>query len=368
MPALSYLADEFGVTNPNDRQLVISVIFLGQALGQIFFGPLSDKIGRKKAIYIGYVLFAAGSILSFFSTNFMMMLTGRILQGLGVSAPRGVILALVRDRYEGSQMARIMSFVMTVFILVPIIAPSFGQGVIAIAGWRHIFSITFLFATMTITWFALRIPETLAPENAAPFSLKRIFTSIKQIFSIRSAIGYTLASGLVYGVFVGYLNSSQQIFQEQYQLGDMFPYIFAMISLSLGSASFMNSRLVMKYGMENLVTWALSMQFVLSAIFMVITTILPGQPPLWGLIIFLMMYFLCMGILFGNINSLAMQPLGHLAGIGAGVVGSISTLISMLLGTAIGRYYNQTIFPLLTGMIVLSGLSMMVVYWIKREQ
>lgn len=364
LPALSFLADEFGITNPNDRQLVISVIFLGQALGQVFFGPLSDRIGRKTTMYLGYGVFAIGSLISFFSTSFTMMLLGRILQGLGVSSPRAVSLALVRDRFEGVAMARIMSFVMTVFILVPIVAPTFGQAVLTLAGWRNIFSITLVFATLTIIWFALRIPETLAPENRRPFSFRRIIASLREIFGIRAAVGYTLASGLVYGVFVGYLNSAQQIFQEQYQLGGIFTLVFAMISFSLGFASTLNARLVVRYGMEKLVAWALSSQFVLVAVFLGIIALLHAQPPLWGLITFLMLYFFCTGILFGNINSLAMQPLGHLAGIGSGVVGSVSTLISMVLGTVIGRYYNQTIFPLLIGMLVLSGLSILIVRWV----
>lgn len=363
LPALPQIGIDLGVANPNDRQLVISIIFLGSAAGQLFFGPLSDKTGRKPAMYAGYVLFIGGSLISLFSKNFPVMLTGRILQGLGLSAPRAVTLALVRDQYEGRKMARVMSFAMTVFILVPMIAPTFGQAILTIASWRSIFGSFLLFALVTILWFALRIPETLAAENRASFSLGRIVNSVQEILKIRSATGYTVAAGLLNGIFLGYLNSSQQIFQEQYALGKLFPIYFATISISLGMASFLNARLVMRYGMISLVRWALTIVFVLAVIFLGISIMLAGQPPLWSLMAYLMVSFFCTGILFGNINALAMQPLGRLAGIGAAVVGSLSTLISMLLGMLIGHSYDGTVLPLAIGMAVLTGISIFVIRW-----
>ncbi len=363
LPALPQIGRDLGVANPNDRQLVISIIFLGQAVGQLFFGPLSDKAGRKPAIYAGYSLFMAGSLVSVFSLNFPMMLAGRALQGFGVSAPRAISMAIVRDQYEGSRMARVMSFAMTIFILVPMIAPTLGQGILMLAGWRAIFGSFLLFALLTLAWFALRMPETLALENRIPFSLRRITNSIREILKIRPAIGYTLAAGLLTGAFLGYLNSSQQIFQEQYALGDLFPLFFAVISLSLGLASFINARLVMLYGMLTLVRRALGIVLGLAAIFLAIAIAFAGHPPLWLLMVYLMATFFCIGILFGNMNALAMQPLGHLAGLGAAVVGSLSTLISMLLGIAIGQSYDGTILPLVIGMAILSGASIFVVRW-----
>jgi DHA1 family bicyclomycin/chloramphenicol resistance-like MFS transporter len=363
LPALPQIGSDLGVTNPNDRQLVVSVIFLGQALGQLYFGPLSDKTGRKPAIYGGYALFIAGSLISLFSTNFPIMLLGRTLQGVGVSSPRAVSLALVRDQYEGRVMARVMSFAMTIFILVPMIAPTIGQGILMIAGWRSIFGAFLIFAFITVIWFALRMPETLATENRIPFSLGRIINSTIEILKIQSALGYTLTAGLINGVFLGYLNSSQQIFQEQYALGARFPLYFATISLSLGMASFMNTRLVMRFGMTKLVRWSLRVVFGLAVLFLGTSVVLSGQPPLWLLMAYLMVSFFCTGIMFGNINALAMRPLGRLAGIGAAVVGSVSTLISMLLGMLIGQSYNGTVIPLVLGMTLLSGISIFIVNW-----
>jgi DHA1 family bicyclomycin/chloramphenicol resistance-like MFS transporter len=367
LPALPQIGNDLGLVNPNDRQLVISVIFLGSALGGLFFGPLSDKAGRKPIIYIGYALYITGSLISFFSINFSMMLLGRIFQGLGLSSPQAVMTAIVRDQFEGRKMARVMSFSATVFVLVPMIAPSIGQGIILLAGWRSIFSGFVLFALITVFWFALRIPETLAQENRAPFSLKRIIDSIQEIFKIRPVLGYALTAGLISGIFLGYLNSSQQIFQEQYALGDLFPLFFAIISLSLGMASLLNARLVMRYGMIKLVRWALRTIFGLAAIFLGISIVFVGQPPLWGLMAYLMMSFFCTGILWGNLRALAMQPLGHMAGVGAAAIGSFSSLISLVLGTLIGRSYNSTVLPLVVGMTILTGIALFVIRWAKSE-
>jgi DHA1 family bicyclomycin/chloramphenicol resistance-like MFS transporter len=296
-----------------------------------------------------------------------MMLLGRIFQGLGLSSPQAVMIAIVRDQFEGRKMARVMSFSATVFVLVPMIAPSIGQGIILLAGWRSIFSGFLFFALITVFWFALRIPETLAQENQAPFSLKRIIDSIQVIFKIRPVLGYALIAGLISGFFLGYLNSSQQIFQEQYALGDLFPLYFAIISLSLGMASLLNARLVMRFGMIKLVQWALRTIFGLAAIFLWISIVFGGQPPLWGLMAYLMMSFFCTGILWGNLNALAMQPLGHMAGVGSAVTRSFSSLISLVLGTLIGRSYNGTILPLVLGMAILTGIALFVIRWAKSE-
>jgi DHA1 family bicyclomycin/chloramphenicol resistance-like MFS transporter len=363
LPALSQIGSDFNVQNANSRQLVISVIFLGLAVGQLFFGPLSDKTGRKPAIYAGYALFIVGSLISSLAISFPMMLFGRLLQGAGISAPRAVTLALVRDRYEGRAMARVMSFVMTVFILVPMIAPILGQTILLLSGWRSIFVGFVLLAVITIIWFALRMPETLAPENRAPFSLKRIIMATGEIIKTRPALGYTVTAGLVSGAFIGYLNSSQQIFQEQYALGELFPLYFSVIAISLGLASLLNARLVMRFGMRSLVSWSLRIIFGLAIAAFGIALATAGQPPLWLLMTYLMMSFFCVGILFGNLNSLAMEPLGHIAGTGAAVVGSLSTLISMMLGTVVGQNYNGTIIPLVIGLAVLTGLSIIVVRW-----
>jgi DHA1 family bicyclomycin/chloramphenicol resistance-like MFS transporter len=367
LPALPQIGGDLGVQNANNRQLVVPVLFLGLALGQLFFGPLSDRTGRKPAIYAGYAIYIAGALLSAFALSFPMMLVGRLSQGFGISAPRAVALALVRDRYVSRAMARVMSFAMTVFILVPMIAPTLGQAILLFSGWRSIFFSFVLMALITWVWFGLRVPETLAPDRRAPFTLRRIMDATREILRKRTALGYTVSAGLVGGAFLGYLNSAQQIFQEQYALGERFPLYFAVIAFSIGLASLVNTRLVMRLGMRFLVRWSLIIILGLSILAFAFALSAAGQPALWFFMAYLMLSFFCVGVLFGNQNSLAMEPLGHLAGIGAAVVGSLSTLIQIPLGTAIGQSYNGTILPLVIGLGVLAGLSIFVVRWAESK-
>jgi len=368
LPALSEIGLELGVTRANDSQLVISLLFLGIAAGQMFYGPLSDSIGRKPTIYIGFGLFGIGCLLSMLTTSFQLMLVGRVLQGLGVAAPRVVVLALVRDRYGGRTMAQVMSFVMAVFILVPVIAPSFGQVVLLVAHWRMIFAIYLLLVVVIGIWLAWRQPETLPPDRRIPFSLVRIGRAIREVFSHRPAFGYTVAIGLVSGAFIGYLNSAQQLFQVQYGLGQLFSLYFALLALSLGSASMTNARLVMRFGMRALSFRAMQSIGVLSVIFLAVAALTAGQPPLWSLTLYLLLTFFGVGLLFGNLNALAMEPLGHIAGVGAAVVGSLSTFISLLLGTFIGQSYNGTVFPLVGGFALLSITAIGVTRWIEAGE
>lgn len=367
LPALPQIGRDLDVQNPNSRQLVISTIFLGLALGQLFFGPLSDTIGRKPSIYAGYALFIAGSLVSLFAASFPVMLLGRLLQGLGASAPRAVTLALVRDRFGGRAMAQVMSYIITTIVLIPMIAPSLGQAILLYSGWRAIFGSIVLFALVTLAWFALRIPETLDPENRAPFSFQRIRSATLEILKIPAALGYTVSAGLISGAFIGYLNSSQQIIQEQYALGDLFAIVFAVIALSIGIATILNTRLVIRLGMRFLVSRSLLIIFGLSLAALLVALMSAGQPPLWFFMAYIMLTFFFIGILFGNQNALAMEPLGQMAGIGAAVVGSLSTLISMPLGTIIGQSYNGTLLPLIIGMAILAGLAILVVRWAESK-
>ncbi len=363
LPALSQIGLELGVQRANDNQLVISLLFLGMAVGQLLYGPLSDSTGRKPAIFLGLALFMAGSLTALLAGSFRLLLVGRVMQGLGAAGPRIVTVALVRDQYEGRAMARVMSFVMAVFILVPVVAPLLGQGILVVAHWRAIFAVYLLLASLAAVWFGLRQPETLPAERRIPFSLGRIGRAIGEIVGNRISLGYTLAAGLVFGAFLGYLSSAQQIFQEQYGLGRLFPAYFAFLALAIGSASFMNARLVMRYGMRTLSFSSAVAVAGLSLMFLAIILPLGGHPPLWALMSYLLAVFFFVGILFGNLNALAMEPLGHIAGIGAAVVGAASTLISMMLGTVIGQSFNGTVLPLVTGFALLSLASYGVMRW-----
>ncbi|MGD2145648.1 MAG: multidrug effflux MFS transporter [Anaerolineae bacterium] len=367
LPALAQIGADLRVQDANNRQMVVGLLFLGSAVGQLFFGPLSDSTGRKPTVYIGYATYVVGALLSATAARFPTMLAGRLLQGLGIAAPRTVILALVRDRYEGRAMARVMSFVMTVFILVPMAAPSLGQAILLFSGWRSIFLAFVLLAVTTWAWFGLRMPETLTPDHRAPFSLRRILDATLEIARTRTALGYTVSAGLVGGAFLGYLNSAQQIYQEQYGLAERFPLYFSALAATIGLASLLNARLVMRFGMRLLVRRSLLATVGLSAAAFAVSVPLAGHPPLWVLLAYLAMAFFCVGVLFGNQNALAMEPLGHLAGIGSAVVGSVSTFISMWVGTLVGQSYDGTVLPLIVGIAVPAALAIPVVRWAESR-
>ena len=366
LPALPHIGQELGVLVANDQQLVISALFLGFGAAQIVYGPLSDSIGRKTAIHSAYVIFVIGCVLSTFATSFDVMLLGRLLQGMGAGGPRIVCIALVRDQYEGREMARIMSFVMGVFILGPALAPALGQGIIMLWHWRAIFVAFLVLAFVAWTWFSLRQPETLPEQRRVSFSFYVIWSGIKQTCGNRISLGYILVSGLIFGALVGYLLSAQQMFSVIYGVVDLFPAYFAVLALALGLASIVNGQLVMKLGMRLLSSYAAAALAILSTGFFVYAAYIGGKPDLWLNMAFFICVFLCFGMLFGNVNALAMEPLGRIAGIGAAVIGSLSTLISVPLGTVMGQLFDGTVLPLVGGFALMGVLASTVIYWTER--
>ena len=357
LPALVTIGRELGVQHDNEAQLIISTLFLGLASGQVLFGPLSDATGRKPLMYVGLGIFMLGSLVSMLAQDFSHMLVGRFLQGLGASAPRVLSIALVRDCYAGRSMAQVMSFTMSIFILVPMIAPFLGQGILLLAGWRSIFTVFLLLALIVAVWFLLRMPETLPPDKRRAFTFRAFWRALREVVTNRVSMTYTVITGMVFGAFLGYLSSAQQILQIQYGLGERFPLYFALLALAVGASSFLNSRLVMRHGMYWLSKRAILLFTGLAGLFLLVAVGTAGHPPLAGLIAYLILAFLALGMLFGNLNALAMEPLGHIAGIGASVVGSLSTLTAIPLGTLIGQSYDGTILPLITGFFVLGLLA-----------
>ncbi|MBF0347132.1 MAG: multidrug effflux MFS transporter [Magnetococcales bacterium] len=368
LPALEAIGDDLGTTHPNDNQMVISFLFFGFSVGQLFFGPLSDSIGRKRAIFMGLALFMAGCVISLVAVDFATMLLGRFLQGIGAASPRTVSTALIRDMFAGRQMARITSMVMTVFILVPVIAPALGQGVLVIGHWRILFGLMLLLALIVCIWFGLRLPETLHPSKRKPFSFGRLRGMVWTTCCNRITLGYTLAMGLIFGAFIGYLVSVQQILQQQYALAARFPLYFSLLALCVGAASMTNARLVMKWGMQPLVRSALTFQIVISTTVLLLFHNGMTQLPLSGLMAWGGGCLFCMGILFGNITALAMEPMGHQAGVAASVVGALSSFISMSLGTGIGQMYDGTVIPLISGFALLGLGALMMVNWTERRR
>ena len=366
LPALAEIGGDLGVARENNRQLVISALFLGLGLGQIVYGPLSDRFGRKPGMYVGLGLFVLGCLLSMAAWNFPAMLAGRFLQGVGAAGPRIVCMALVRDRYKGREMARVMSFIFAVFVLVPTVAPAVGQGIMLVSGWRAIFGALLAFALAGLAWFAVRQPETLTPERRVPLSFGPLAAAVAEVGGNRGALGYTLAAGMVFGSFFGYLNSAQQIFQEQYRAGDLFPLYFAALSLAFAASSYANGRLVERHGMRKLAIRGLLGLCLLSALFLVDLARTEGVATMWMFLTWGAAAFFCLGVVNANVHALAMEPFGHMAGIAAALIGSFSTLLAMLLGGMIGQFYDGTLVPLVAGFAALGVASLAAMYWAGR--
>jgi DHA1 family bicyclomycin/chloramphenicol resistance-like MFS transporter len=366
LPALPDIGAGLRVARANDTQLVVSLLFAGLAIGQLIYGPVSDSIGRRPAIQVGLTLFMIGSLLSMTASTFEVMLVGRLLQGLGAAGPRIVTIAMIRDQYEGRAMARMMSFVMTLFILVPALAPSLGQAILLIAQWRAIFGIFLVLGVTGLLWFTFRQPETHPPERRRALSLRMIAAGVRETCVNRVALGHTLAAGLVLGSFVGYLTTTQQLFQGLYGVGELFPVYFGVLALAIGSASLSNARLVMRLGMTLLSNCAMWGLCLLSIGFLAVALTQAGAPPLWSLMSYLLPSFFCVGILFGNLQALAMEPLGHIAGVGAAVVGSVTTILSLVFGTMIGQAYDGTVLPLVGGFALLALIALPLLRWAGR--
>jgi len=365
LPALEQIGLSVGSTNSSDNQLLITMIFLGLGFGQLIFGPLSDSLGRKKMVYIGFLIFVIASFICISATSLEMMVFGRILQGIGLSAPRTISIAMVRDSFSGDYMAKIMSFIVVIFILVPIVAPAIGKLMLDYFGWKFIFQSQLIFGFFVMLWLYKRQPETLLEKNRKRFTIRLFIDGSKEFIKHKQAIAFTLISGFITSSFMVYLSTSQVIFQEQYHLKEEFPYIFAGLAVTVGFATFLNGTFVLKYGMLKLVT-----------IFMVIFTIIPiiyivlyfgkPNPSIEILLLFFGLQFFAIGFLFGNIRALAMQPIGHIAGIGAALNGFFSTVMAVPIATYIGSFVTTTTLALFVGFCACGLASLIALQFLKK--
>lgn len=366
LPALDIIGIAIGTELLVDNQLLITLIFLGLGIGPLIFGPISDSMGRKPIVYMGFALFILASFICVNAQSLEIMILGRILQGIGLSAPRTISIAMIRDIYSGDYMARIMSFVTVVFLVVPVIAPAMGKFVLDHYNWQGIFYIQVIISLLVALWFWQRQPETLAIENRIPFSHALVMNGFKEVLSHKRTMGFTVISGFVVGSFLVYLSSAQQIFQLQYGLKDEFPYIFAGLAISLGLAIFLNGILVLRYGMEKLITWALLVFFIVSVLYIVLFYN-SANPTIEVLLLFFGLQFFAIGFLFGNLRALAMESMGHIAGIAAAVTGFLSTIMAVPISTLIGRYISDTALPLFIGFLICSSLSLLTIRYLKKR-
>jgi MFS transporter, DHA1 family, multidrug resistance protein len=367
LPALPEIGASLGVNNPNNNQMLITMIFLGLGFGQLIFGPLSDSFGRKPIVYIGFILFIIATFICVTTQDFEMMILGRVLQGVGLSAPRTLSIAIIRDSYSGNYMAKILSFVVMVFILVPIIAPTLGQFLLHYYNWESIFYVNLIFGSLVMLWFWKRQPETLIIEKRIRFSPRVFINGTKEFLKYKDAIAFTFVSGFITGSFMVYLSTSQQIFQEQYNLADMFPYIFASLAISVGLATYLNSQLVVRFGMWRIAYIAI-IAYVIISLFYVILFWSGKNPSITILLSFFGLQFFAIGFLFGNLRALAMQPLGHIAGIGAAINGFISTVMAVPIANYIGGFVTDSVLPIFIGFSIFGILSLLVFLRLKASR
>ncbi|MBX2858414.1 MAG: MFS transporter [Cellvibrionaceae bacterium] len=370
LPALSAIGSELNATNPQQLHYSISLFFLGLAFGQLLFGTLSDSIGRRYVTAIGITIFAAGSILCIYSQSVPVFLAGRIIQGIGIGGPRSSVVAIVRDQYEGAAMARIMSFIMAVLVFVPLLAPLLSQLVLAEFNWQFIFGFITVFALILALWFLCRQAETLRREHRRILSIRGILHSTRHILSSPVVFGYTVALGILFGMFLSYISVSQSIFQTIYNTGDAFPLYFALLSIPIGLAFMANGKLVIKLGMIRLSFFAVTTILIFSLVFLVLCLLNNNTPPLLQFLLVLLPIFFGIGLLLGNLNALAMAPLAERAGIGAALTSSISALISVAVSACVGATIKTTLTPLAIAFIGLASLvAILIVFsWLQSKR
>ncbi len=366
LPANPQITADFGVSKPEDLQLMVNVFFLGFALSQLFFGFLADRFGRKPILLVGLAIFIIASFIAITSSSYQALIIARFFQGVGGGAPRVVPTSIIRDLTEGRQMAKLMSLTMMVFIIIPVLAPSIGQVILFFGPWQWIFIMLAAMGLFLSLWLIIRLPETLAIENRQPLNASNIFANIKTVITNPITIGYTLALSCIFGAFNIYLSASQPIFDQYYGLADQFALIFGFIAIFMGFASYLNSKLVIKLGMHHLSQIGLLSFIGLSVLFVVFCWLYEGLPPAWIFIALMAGLLFLIGIIFPNQNSLAMEPMGKLAGTAASIIGFISTVIGVLLGTIAGQWLNGSLLPMAIAFLTYGCVSIAITVKLKK--
>ncbi|MBU1465502.1 MAG: multidrug effflux MFS transporter [Gammaproteobacteria bacterium] len=369
LPAFPNIAESLAIVDYQKTQWIVSAMILGMVFGEILFGPLSDAIGRKKSILLGISIYIIGSVVALSASSIEVFLLGRMIQGFGVAGPKIASRALIRDMYKGAAMARIMSFVMMVFILVPLLAPSVGQLVLKVADWRWIFALLIAQASIAGGWLLLRQPETLLKENRIPLNRKRLMADVRIILGRRDVMAFTVLLGCIFGGLMLHISTAQSVFQDVYNTGDRFPLFFAMLAIGSSIINFSNGKIVLRVGMLRCVIGALTVLLSTAFILLLAALFFEGVPPFALFMALGMVMFSCFGMVFGNVNAMAMEPLGSMAGLGASLISSLSSMIAIVLSTIAGQFYNFTVIPLASGFVIFSLIALVMLgYGYKYSQ
>lgn len=355
LPALPELTRTLSPEAPNRVQLVVTLFLLGMGLGTLVTGPLSDRFGRKPVVLAGAAIYILSALAATLSDSLTFLLAARLAQGLGAAGPRVVALAIVRDLYSGRGMAQIMSFVMMVFTLVPAIAPALGAGLIALGGWPSVFLAFAVFGTLSSLVFWLRLPETLPPARRRPFrpsSLRAAAVEMVTHPSVRLSIA---AQGFCFASLFATISTIQPIYEVTFDRAAGFPFWFGATAIVSVSSSYLNARLVMRLGMRRLVRAMLALQIGAATVFiLVFLTGLHGTPLFVVFLAWQQLLFYQHGMTLGNLNAIAMEPMGHIAGMAASVIGAIATVLGVALAIPVGLMFDGTPLPLAAGVLVFS--------------
>lgn len=356
LPALPRIAQDLTPLDPNRAQLIVTSFVLGMGVGTLFTGPVADAIGRRPVILWGMALYMLGAALAIFEPNLELLLAARFVQGLGAAGPRVAAMAIVRDLYAGRMMARLMSLILIVFMLVPAVAPALGALVLKFSGWREIFVVFIVFGAVAGGWFALRHGETLDPKDKRPFRLVTLRAGIAEIGGHPLVLIYIGVLAIVFSILFGMISSIQPIMDVHFGKAAAFPYWFALIAVIAGSAGFLNASLVLKLGMQLLVTVTFVGQAVICGVAALCFWLLPMSLDqqfvvfmIWAVAIFFQT-----GLTVGNLNALAMEPLGHMAGLAASVISAVATIIGGGLAIPLGLAFDGTPLPLAAGFFCLA--------------
>ena len=363
LPAFVDMRTDFGlVADSNQLALVVTVFFLGIGLGQLAWGPLADALGRKRILWLGLGIYAIGALGGALAPSLEVLLVWRFVSGLGAAGVRVVTLGSIRDRYHGDQMAKVLSYIMAVFILVPMMAPSLGAAVLTLGSWRWVFGFFALAALLTAAW-SLRLPETLPRAKRIPLDLSDLVEALRAVVTSRFTLGFTLAQMATFGFFASYLASTQLIVEDVFDLAAWFPLIFGSLALVYGLATLLNARFIERVGLRRMLRLALGGYLVAATVFSAIAVASGGRPPFWLYVAGIVPVLLAHAFTLPNLNSAAMMPMSRVAGTAAAVIGAVATLGGAAIGAGIDAAYDGSITPIAVASLVLVIVAFALARW-----
>ncbi len=367
LPAMPLILQSFGLTDANQQQWMITAYMFGFAGAQIFYGPISDSFGRKPVLVFGLSVYVLASVACLMADSYWQFLLARGMQGIGAAAARIMVNAITRDFFQGNEMAKVTSLVMLIFIMVPVFAPVLGSGLLLLGEWHLILWVYVCFGLLVMLWSLIRLPESLAAKNKKPLRLKQIKVAFKQVISEPLSMTFAVISGVIFAGFMAYLNAAEQIYSQIYDAKQQFPYLFGGIALFFGLAAFINAKIVMRFGAMKVTYYGMLVLLLANIVSFSLVMVFAGIPPLWLFVLMMASINVCIGLAYGNLMAIAMLPLGHIAGMAASVIGTISTILAASIGIFISQQLEQTLTPIMLGFFITSLVAFTLVYYFRHH-